>query len=287
MMQYLAMSQIRLESIRKTFALGRGTPFTALNGLDLTVDRGTFVSLVGPSGCGKSTLLNLIAGFDFPDEGSVTVDGRPVSGPGPGRVVVFQEPALFPWLSLVDNVAFGLRQRKVPRDRRLARAREQLQAVHLGRFADRFPHELSGGMKQRAAIARALALDPDILLMDEPFGALDEQTKFVLQKDLEELWLRSGKTVVFVTHNIREALVLSDRVVVMGTLPGRIKREVTVSSPRPRNATDPDLVRLESIIMEDLAEELEKVLQQELDFEYHLAKDSLPHPARHSVGSGI
>jgi len=276
-----------MRSIRKTFLQRRGQPFTALNGLDLVVERGTFVSLVGPSGCGKSTLLNLVAGFDRPDEGEVWINGKTVTGPGPDRVVVFQEPALFPWLTLVDNVAFGLKQRGVPKRERLSQARDQLHAVHLGRFADRFPHELSGGMKQRAAIARALVLDPDILLMDEPFAALDEQTKFVLQKDLEELWLRSGKTVVFVTHNIREALVLSDRVVVMGTLPGKIKRDLTVSVPRPRKTTDTDLVRLETIVMEDLAEELEKVLKQELDHEYHLAENSLPRSPGDSLGSGV
>ena len=281
------MSQIRLQSIRRTFSQPRGSGFTALNDLDFAVEKGTFVSLVGPSGCGKSTLLNLVAGFDRADAGSVLVNGQPVTGPGPDRVVVFQEPALFPWLSLVENVAFGLKQRRVAPAERTAQAREQLHAVHLGRFADRYPHELSGGMRQRAAIARALALDPEILLMDEPFAALDEQTKFVLQKDLEEIWMRTGKTVVFVTHNIREALILSDRVVVMGTLPGRIKRELVVPSPRPRNPTDPDLVRLETLIMEDLAEELEKVLKQELDFEYHLAKDSVPRAPGDSLGSGI
>ncbi len=281
------MAQIAVDRVSKSFSQNRRKPFLALENLDLEVEKGTFVSLVGPSGCGKSTLLNLMAGFDRPDSGSVLIDGQEVGGPGPDRVVVFQEPALFPWLTLVDNVAFGLKQRGVQRSHRVALAQEQLQAVHLGRFADRFPHELSGGMKQRAAIARALVISPEILLMDEPFAALDEQTKFVLQKDLEELWLKSGRTVVFVTHNIREALLLSDRVVVMGTLPGRIKRDLVVAAPRPRRATDPDLVGLEEIIMEDLAEELEKVLKQELDFEYHLAESRLPPSAGDSLGSGI
>jgi len=281
------MSAITLAGITKRFPRPRQEPYTVVSGLDLTIEPGTFVALVGPSGCGKSTLLNLIAGFETADEGRAETWGVPVAGPGPDRVVVFQEPALFPWLTVTENVAFGLKQRGVPRAEREARAREHLTAVHLGRFADRYPHELSGGMRQRAALARALVLEPDILLMDEPFAALDEQTRFILQKDLEELWSRSKKTVVFVTHNLREALVLADRVLVMGTQPGRIRRDVAVDVARPRSPTDPDLVRIESLIMQDLAEELEKVLKQELDHDYHLAEDPVPRSPGDSLGSGI
>jgi NitT/TauT family transport system ATP-binding protein len=253
----------------------------------LTIHKGEFVSLLGPSGCGKSTLLNLVAGLEVADLGTVQVNGQPLTGPGPDRVVVFQEHALFPWLTVLENVAFGLKQKGIGKKEREALAMEQIKAVHLGKFVDRYPHELSGGMKQRAAIARALAMDPEILLMDEPFSALDEQTRLILHRDLEEIWMRTRKTILFVTHNIREAVTLSDRVVVMSTRPGQIKKEFNVQAARPRDKADSVLYHLEDSIMQTLADELEKVVKEEMGDEYSFKKNSVSGSGATSMGGGI
>lgn len=277
---------IEIQSVNKTFTQRGGSDFTALQNVSLSIQKGEFVSLLGPSGCGKSTLLNLVAGLEA-DNGTLTVNGQTVTGPGPDRVVVFQEHALFPWLTVLDNVAFGLKQKGVGKAERYALAREQIKAVHLTKFADRYPHELSGGMKQRAAIARALAMDPEILLMDEPFSALDEQTRLILHRDLEEIWMQTGKTILFVTHNIREAVTLSDRVVVMSTRPGEIKKEFVIQAARPRDKADSNLYHMENQIMQSLADELEKVVKEEMGDEYSLQKKPLSDPAADHVGSGI
>ena len=203
---------IEIKGVSKTFVQRLGGNYQALDNITLTIEKGEFVSLLGPSGCGKSTVLNLVAGFDTQSDGIIQVNGKKVTGAGADRVVVFQEHGLFPWLTVLDNVAFGLKQKGIGKKERYELAMEQIKAVHLSRFADRYPHELSGGMKQRAAIARALAMDPEILLMDEPFAALDEQTRLILHKELEEIWMRTRKTILFITHNIREAVILSDRV---------------------------------------------------------------------------
>jgi NitT/TauT family transport system ATP-binding protein len=184
---------IRIHQVKKNFHQRGGHSFTAVEDVTLSIHKGEFVSLLGPSGCGKSTVLNMIAGLEPFEQGSIEVDGRPVTGPGSDRVVVFQEHALFPWLTVLDNVAFGLKQKGIGKKERQERVMEQIRLVHLSKFADRYPHELSGGMKQRAAIARALAMDPEILLMDEPFAALDEQTRLILHKELEEIWLKTKK----------------------------------------------------------------------------------------------
>lgn len=278
---------IEIQHVNKSFTQRGGSDFTALQNVSLSIQKGEFVSLLGPSGCGKSTLLNLVAGLEKADAGSVTVGGKTVTGPGPDRVVVFQEHALFPWLTVLDNVAFGLKQKGVGKAERESIAREQIKAVHLTKFADRYPHELSGGMKQRAAIARALAMDPEILLMDEPFSALDEQTRLILHRDLEEIWMRTGKTILFVTHNIREAVTLSDRVVVMSTRPGEIKKEFVIQAARPRDKADSNLYHMENQIMQSLADELEKVVKEEMGDEYSLQKKRLSDPAADHVGSGI
>ena len=206
--------------------------------VSLGVREGEFVCLVGPSGCGKSTLLNLVAGFESPDGGTILFDGEPVRGPGPSRTVVFQEPALFPWLNVRSNIEFGLKLQGVPANERRERASEFIEMVNLSRFERAYIHELSGGMKQRAQLARALAVHPRMLLMDEPFAALDAQTRDVLQVEVQQLCERIGATVLFVTHNVREAALLGDRVVVMTPGPGRILRELEIDLQRPRMPDD-------------------------------------------------
>lgn len=278
---------IEIKGVSKTFAQRIGGNYKALDNITLTIKKGEFVSVLGPSGCGKSTVLNLVAGFDTQSEGTIEVNGKKVTGAGADRVVVFQEHGLFPWLTVLDNVAFGLKQKGIPKKERHDLAMEQIKAVHLSRFADRYPHELSGGMKQRAAIARALAMDPEILLMDEPFAALDEQTRLILHKELEEIWMRTRKTILFITHNIREAVILSDRVVVMSTRPGTIKKEFTVQAARPRDIADPLLHHVENAAMDALADELEKVVREETGDEYRIKKNDFSGTASDSLGGGI
>ncbi|MCR8643567.1 ABC transporter ATP-binding protein [Paenibacillus sp. N1-5-1-14] len=278
---------IRIRNVNKSFIQRDGTPFTAIDHVSLDIAKGEFVSLLGPSGCGKSTILNLVAGLEPYEEGEIEVNGSPVTGPGPDRVVVFQEHALFPWLTVQENVAFGLKQKGIGKKERNEIAMEHMRTVHLSKFADRYPHELSGGMKQRAAIARALAMDPDILLMDEPFAALDEQTRIILHKELEQIWLQTQKTILFITHNIREAVTLSDRVVVMSTRPGKIKKEFAVQAARPRNQKDTVLHHVENAILETLRDELEKVVREETGDEYSIKTGDLSSHSADSVGGGI
>lgn len=278
---------IEMKGVSKTFVQRIGGNYKALDNITLTIKKGEFVSILGPSGCGKSTVLNLVAGFDTQTEGTIEVNGKKVTGAGADRVVVFQEHGLFPWLTVLDNVAFGLKQKGIPKKERHELAMEQIKSVHLSRFADRYPHELSGGMKQRAAIARALAMDPEILLMDEPFAALDEQTRLILHKELEEIWMRTRKTILFITHNIREAVLLSDRVVVMSTRPGTIKKEFTVQAARPRDTADPLLHHVENAAMDVLADELEKVVREETGDEYRIKKNDFSGTASDSLGGGI
>ncbi|MEV8595962.1 ABC transporter ATP-binding protein [Streptomyces sp. NPDC052012] len=247
-----AAPKLVLEQVRKDFTVkdrggrGRGarptaepraTRLTALDGIDLEIAPGEFTVLVGPSGCGKSTLLDLLGGLTTPDGGRILLDGRPVTGPGLDRGIVFQQYALLPWRTAQGNVEFGLEATGVPRRERAGRAWEFLDLVGLAGFEDRHPHELSGGMRQRVAIARALAYDPDVLLMDEPFAALDAQTRESLQDELLRIWQRTGKTVVFITHGIDEAVYLGQRVAVMTSRPGRIKQIVRVELG-DRTATD-------------------------------------------------
>ncbi|MFJ9547052.1 ABC transporter ATP-binding protein [Streptomyces erythrochromogenes] len=218
------MAKIVFEGVRKTFG-----DFTALDGIDLEIQSGEFLVVVGPSGCGKSTLLDLLGGLSTPTAGRILLDGKPVTGPGLDRGIVFQQYALLPWRTALGNVEFGLEATGVPRRERTSRAREFLDLVGLTGFEDRHPHQLSGGMRQRVAIARSLAYDPDVLLMDEPFAALDAQTRESLQDELRRIWQRTGKTVVFITHGIEEAVYLGQKVAVMTSRPGRIKEIVPVS----------------------------------------------------------
>jgi NitT/TauT family transport system ATP-binding protein len=228
---------------------------SALQGFDLRVASGEFVCLVGPSGCGKTTVLHLLAGLDDPTAGTVLADGKPVHGPDPSRVLLFQESALFPWMTVSANVEFGLKMKNVPRAQRHIRIESLLRTVHLARFSHSWVHELSGGMKQRAALARALAVDPAVLLLDEPFGALDAITRDRLHAELQEIWMRDSKTVVFVTHNVREAAVLGDRILVMSHGPGRIVSEHRVDLPRPRHMEDPGIIPLARTVLGDLMPE--------------------------------
>jgi len=230
---------LSIRGVTKRFPVGDGE-IEALARVDLTIARGEFVCLIGASGCGKSTLLRIVAGFEEPTNGEVTVHGRPVTGPGSDRGMVFQDYALFPWMTVRQNIAFGPRQRGLLRTEIAAIADEFVKLVGLERFADRYPSQLSGGMKQRVAIARVLANNADILLMDEPFGALDALTREQLQRELLQIWTRTGVTVIFVTHSVEEAVLLSDRVVVMSAGPGRIASDIAIDLPRPRDVSSPE-----------------------------------------------
>ncbi|MBI2215368.1 MAG: ABC transporter ATP-binding protein [Acidobacteria bacterium] len=229
---------MRLEARSVTKSFDGSRQVTALEGIDLDIRDGEFVCIVGPSGCGKSTLLYMLAGLEFPTGGTIVANGEPVTGTAPSRALMFQDGALFPWLSVLANVEFGLKMKKLARDGRGARARQLLRMVHLEPFADARVHELSGGMRQRVSLARALAVEPDVLLLDEPFGALDAITRGVLHTELQEIWLSTMKTIVFITHNVREAVVLGDRVLVMSPRPGRFVAEHAIELPRPRHIDD-------------------------------------------------
>ena len=225
--------KIQVRNVTKHFAVG-GQRFEALGGVSLDVAENEFITVVGPSGCGKSTLMNILAGLEDPTSGTALVDGGEVHGPSPERGVIFQQYALFPWLTVRDNVEFGLKTARVPAAERRERAQHFIDMVGLGDFADSLPKTLSGGMKQRCAIARAYAMDPSILLMDEPFGALDALTRVRMQENLLETWEKDKRTIVFITHDVDEAAFLANRVVVMAAKPGRIHRIIDVDLPYPR-----------------------------------------------------
>jgi len=246
---------LTVENLNKNY-VSRGSETAALVNIDLRIEEGEFICLLGPSGCGKSTLLKIIAGLIPATSGRIAINGEPVSGPGPERAVVFQDYALFPWMTVGDNVEFGLEARKLPVAERHEISSRLLKVVGLSDFADRFPHHLSGGMKQRVSIARALAVDPSLLLMDEPFGALDAQTRHVLQDELLRIWREYRKTVVFVTHSIEEAIYLSDRIVVMTARPGRVKQIVTVPEARPRDMASIDMNQRQREVRAVLGEEI-------------------------------
>ncbi|QSQ21401.1 ABC transporter ATP-binding protein [Pyxidicoccus parkwayensis] len=218
-----------------------GNKVVALQNVDLNVRSGEFVCLLGPSGCGKSTLLYALAGQVTPTGGTVRIDGKPIRGPGPERLLMFQEAALFPWLTVRGNITFALGAKGVPRAERRERADMYIRRVHLTGFEEALPHQLSGGMKMRASLARALAMDPAVLLMDEPFGSLDAQTRIHMQELLQAIWMRTGKTVVFVTHDVHEALMLGTRVVLMAPRPGRVVKDLEVHLPMPRQPEDAGL----------------------------------------------
>jgi len=246
---------IVVDRVDKRYATSSG-PVDALRGVSLGVGAGEFCTLIGPSGCGKSTLLGMLGGLVHPDAGRIVVDGRPVEGPDPRRAAtVFQDPGLFPWRTTLENIEFGLELQGVPRARRRAVAQELLAPLGLRDFAAKYPRELSGGMRQRVAIGRALAIDTPIVLMDEPFGALDEQTRLLMGEWLLDVWRRTRKTVVFVTHSLHEALALSTRVIVMTARPGRIKSVIELPLPYPRAMESSELVTLRAKLWSEIREE--------------------------------
>jgi NitT/TauT family transport system ATP-binding protein len=249
---------VQVRGVRKQF----GPSLRALDGIDLDIYQGELVCLLGPSGCGKSTLLNVIAGFVKPEEGSVLAFGKPVTGPGPERAMVFQEYALFPWMTVAENIAFGLEIQGRAREAIRETVDGLLQKLSLRGFGERFPKELSGGMRQRVAIARALAVDSPMLLMDEPFGALDALTRRSMQDELLRIWADFRKTIVFVTHGIDESVYLADRVVVMTYRPGTVKRIVEIRLPRPRDPAAPEFA---SVLRELTALVQEEQLRHERD----------------------
>ena len=246
---------IVVEGVTKRYLTSSG-PVEALHDVSLTVEEGAFCTLIGPSGCGKSTLLGMLGGLVAPDQGRLLVEGRPVTGPDPRRVAtVFQEAGLFPWRTTLQNVEFGLELQGVPAERRRKTATELLGPLGLAGFAVRYPRELSGGMKQRVAIGRALALDAKILLMDEPFGALDEQTRVLMGEWLLDIWRRTRKTVIFVTHSLHEALFLSTRVAVITARPGRIKATLDLAMEYPRSMESSEMVTLRAKLWSEIREE--------------------------------
>ncbi len=240
---------LSVRDVRKTYGPA-GNHVLALDGISLEVSRGELVCLVGASGCGKSTLLNLVSGLDRPTRGEISIDGRPS--------LLFQEAALFPWLTAAGNVELPLRFARAPRAQRRAEVEQLLHLVHLDGFGDKRPHELSGGMRQRVAVARALAQHADVLLMDEPFGALDAMTRDLLHDEIERIWRETGITIVFVTHNVREAVRLGDRIIVLTSRPGRVAEEFSVDLPRPRNISGPEVAELAYIVTERLRAEVRR-----------------------------
>jgi len=258
-----ARAKLTLRGVSRDFVASKGK-LVAVHEIDLEVREGEFICIVGPSGCGKSTLLNLIAGLDRPTRGEILLDGRPVNGPGVDRILLFQEHGLFPWLTVRENVEFGLRMKGVPRKERQERARHYLRLVHLTHFENSYAHQLSGGMKQRVSLARSLAMEPALLLMDEPFAALDAQTRDMLHEELERIWAETRKTIVFITHNVREAVRLGDRVVLMTFRPGRIKLDLPIILPRPRPMDDPEVAVAATSVLALLREEIEKAMLEEL-----------------------
>ena len=265
-----ATPAIKVEGVSQAYgAPGDSLRVVALESASIEVARGELLCLIGPSGCGKSTLLNLMGGLAMPSAGEVWIDGQPVTGPQPQKVAfVFQENALFPWRTVLDNIKLGLAFQGVSQREREPRARDSLVAVGLSAFANHHPGQLSGGMKQRAQLARALSLGTEILLMDEPFAALDEQTRMVLGEDLSVLLARTGKTIVFVTHSLVEAIFLADRVAVFSARPGRIKQIISVNEAHPRNRsfmTSPKLGELRNELYELLHDEIRKTMEQPAD----------------------
>ncbi len=259
----VVVPKVSLEAISLSYKTTSGERLLALDQIDLQVRPGEFLCIVGPSGCGKSTLLHLIAGLQPQSSGQVFVDGKPVNGPGTDRILIFQELGLFPWLTVAQNVEFGMKMKNIPKAERQEKIQYYLRLVHLSKFRDSYTHQLSGGMRQRVALARALATEPDVLLMDEPFAALDAQTRDLLHDELERIWSETGRTIIFVTHNVREAVRLGDRVVLMTFRPGRVKREFPISLPRPRHIEETDVARTAREILDCLREEINKSLEAE------------------------
>lgn len=254
---------IEVNNIQKQYLDKENKPIQVLSDINLQVEKGEFVSILGPSGCGKSTLLSIVAGLTKATSGEIIVNSSKVTKPGKDRGMVFQQAALFPWLNVLENVTFPLKK-EMTKKQAEDQAKKYLQMVQLSNYLHHYPHELSGGMQQRVSIARALAMNPDTLLMDEPFGALDEQTRARLHGQLETIWTETKKTILFVTHSISESIKLSDRIIVMGTKPGTILQDIKVELPRPREQYKKEMLEIEEHIMSYLKKEIDKVVSEEL-----------------------
>ena len=255
--------KVGLSDICLSYRAQSGERLLALDHINLQVKTGEFLCIVGPSGCGKSTLLHLIAGLHQQTSGKVLIDGKQVQGPGTDRLLIFQDLGLFPWLTVGQNVEFGMKMKGINKAEREEKTRYYLRLVHLSQFKDSYTHQLSGGMRQRVALARALATEPDVLLMDEPFAALDAQTRDLLHDELERIWAETGRTIIFVTHNVREAIRLGDRVALLTFRPGRVKREFPVDLPRPRVLEDIHVAHAAREILGELREEINRSLEVE------------------------
>ena len=259
----LAVPKVGLSEICLSYRTQSGERLLALDHINLQVKAGEFLCIVGPSGCGKSTLLHLIAGLHQQTSGEVLIDGKRVQGPGTDRILIFQELGLFPWLTVGQNVEFGMKMKGLSKAEREEKTHHYLRLVHLSQFKDSYTHQLSGGMRQRVALARALATEPDVLLMDEPFAALDAQTRDLLHDELERIWFETGCTIIFVTHNVREAIRLGDRVALLTFRPGRVKREFPIDLPRPRVLEDTHVALAAREILGELREEINRSLEVE------------------------
>lgn len=258
------MAKLEARNITKSFE-HNGRMLPALDGINLSVNDGEFVCIVGPSGCGKTTFLNVIAGLMKPDSGEVLLNGRRITTTGPDRTLVFQEGALFPWLKVSDNVEFGLKIAGIPKSESSEIANRYLDMMQLTKFANSYTYQLSAGMKQRVAIARALVMDPEILLMDEPFAALDPQTRDLLLVELQLIWQRTKKTILFVTHNILESAILGNRVIVFKNRPSRVKKEITIDYRRPRLSEDKNLIKYQQQILAELRTEVQPKGKETID----------------------
>ena len=260
---------IQIKGLNKQYTNSDQQPISILHDIGVEIPKGQFVSILGPSGCGKSTLLSIVAGLTQATSGEILISGQKVTKPGNDRGMVFQQAALFPWLNAMENVMFPLKNMMAKKEA-WEHANRYLKMVQLSNYQEHYPHELSGGMQQRVAIARALAMDPEILLMDEPFGALDEQTRSRLHDQLENIWLENHKTILFVTHSISESIKLSDRVIVMGTKPGSIIQDITIDLPRPRQHYKQEMIAIEEKIIGFLKNEIDKVVREELADETYI-----------------
>lgn len=277
---------LTIKDVSKKFVT-KGEENLTLDNINVHFKDGEFICLLGPSGCGKSTLLNIIAGLEKPTTGEVLLDCEIINNVGVDRAMMFQDSALFPWLKVIDNVEFGMKMAGVPKVQRRETAIKYLRMVHLTKFQNSYIHELSGGMRQRVALARALTLDSKVLLMDEPFSALDSQTRNILQVQLQKIWMQTKKTIVFVTHNVEEAVMLADRVIVMSANPGRIKREFDIKLARPRTIENIDLAYVVAQVMKDLKEEVEKVAKAEYDNDWSIEENSILRDTDNNMGNGI
>lgn len=278
---------LKVQNLVKSFWRKEVGTIPVLNNISLEVKDGEFACVVGPSGCGKSTLLSIIAGLTKPDAGNVCVNDSCVFEPSSERVILFQEPTLFPWMTVLENVIFSLKAKSLKKQNKQDIAIGVLKKVHLGKFINAFPHELSSGMKQRVAIARALAMDPKILLMDEPFSLVDDQTRFMLHYEIQAILKETQKTVLFVTSSIEEAVCLADKLFVFSSRPAAIISEHSINFPRPRRETEPQLIFLQDHIGTILEKEFEKVAKEEMDIEYVLTKSGVLVPFDRNLGSNI